>query len=162
LKTLLLSKNPFYKPEQGNKSCCYLAGYTVGLVAPLGEHLLQRDNDLAFLSPNTSNIDPRYYQYFPKELTSDRFSNFSLNPVRLPKVPYIFPELETKAAIMTLGMLLKGIDIAISVYTFPWIVPIADLGDLIDYKIATFTRGSDLFYGCDPNSARAKHRHSNI
>lgn len=145
-----MSKNPFYK---GNGIPCHLSGYTVGFVAPVIEHLLRRNHAVAFLSPFGSNISPLYYRYFPREPESHRFLHISLKPKKIPKVPFKFPELETKANIMAMETALGAIDIALSVYVFPWIIPIVELRNRLNYKIAAFLRGSDLIYGCDPNSS---------
>lgn len=56
----------------------------------------------------------------------------AVDPKRIPKVPYPFPELELKATAGWADQLVVGIDAVLSVYIFPWIVPLADLKKQLD------------------------------
>jgi len=143
-----VSKNPFYTGDNGPPP--YLAGYTVGFCSPLIDFLLARGHRVALFSPVSSNVSRQHYHLFP--LSPQGLIRLPIEPKRIPKVPYPCTELELKAAILSTDRLMGGIDAALSIYVFPWVMPLADLKRRLHYRLFAFLRGSDLVEGCRADS----------
>jgi len=151
MNIVLINKNPFYYK---NKTFpIYLAGHVTGFVEPFTNYLLNKKHKVIMISPaEHSNFKGEYDAFFPEPPKSENFHQIFIKPKILPKVPFSFGELDVKMALMKASDKLGKIDVVISVYAFPWIIPVNDLKSKVGYKTVALLRGSDATMGCNPNS----------
>lgn len=147
MRIVIVGKNPFYYRDRD----CYLAGHTVGFTYPFVKFLLNRGHKVVMISPSRSSVINKSEEkrFFPLPPDSRNFTHLFIAPKRFPKVPYVFPELNIRSAIMNAGVILKKIDCVMSVYAFPWIIHINEIKRDMGFKTVALLRGSDGIKGCD-------------
>jgi glycosyltransferase involved in cell wall biosynthesis len=154
MNIVILAKNPYNYPEK--KITPYLAGHSIGFVAPLIEYLLKKNNN----NNKVVLISPPYYR--KGELTTSKgfyeppknndFTQIFIKGIKLPKVPFNYGDLMIQSAITDAKKIMQGIDLVLVVYVFPWIVATNYLKEDLGFKTISFLRGSDVFSGCYKNS----------
>jgi len=147
MKIAILAKNPYY--FKGEKITPYLAGHSIGFVAPFIEYLIKRGHKVSIISPkeykSEEEIESKFFNKPPK---SKNFFNFFVEEAKFPKVPFNFGDLMFQNAIIKAKKTMGGLDIVLVVYIFPWIVAVNYLKKDIGFKTVAFLRGSDVFSGC--------------
>lgn len=156
MKIIILAKNPYFYPQK--KIMPYIAGHSVGFVAPFIEYLLKKNHKVVLISPveykNYEEIEKKFFYNRPQ---NSKFKHILLKSIDLPKVPFNFGDLIVQSAILNAHEMMRGVDAILVVYTFPWIVAVNYLKQDLKFKTLSFLRGSDVFSGCNTNSDY-KHR----
>ncbi|RMF85346.1 MAG: glycosyltransferase [Nitrospinota bacterium] len=155
MKIVLIGKTPYGFPEENQRS--YLAGHSLGFTDPFIKYALRKGHQVTLITPrvvSTEECTSPMPIVFPP--TSDRFHHLWIFPRDLPKVPFPFTSLDTEAAILQASRLMGGIDIVMSIYVFPWILPVNHLKRALGYRSIAFIRGTDGINGLNPASVYRK------
>lgn len=155
MNIVIVGKTPYALPEESQRS--YLAGHSLGFTDPFIKYALQRGHHITLITPRMVSAEectaPMPIVFPP---CSRHFHHLWIFPQDLPKVPFPFTSLDVEASILQAARLMGGIDIVMSIYVFPWILPINHLKRLLGYKSIAFIRGTDGINGLNPHSAYQK------
>jgi hypothetical protein len=125
MKIAILSKNPYCFPGTNIKP--YLAGHCTGFVQPFIEYLLSNGNEVTLIAPHEEYKESMNTEGFCISPESKSFRVIFIKEHVLPKAHFNYGSIEVQAAILYAKEQMRGLDVVLVVYVFPWSVAVNDL-----------------------------------